>query len=188
MPKARTEDAAAKARKRHFKRWLDNIGKDYNKLSNEEKNQTLDYLIDISPSSQLFHLSAKLRVLLKRDFLAMLPMETAFHLLGYLDADTLRNCCLVSHKWNEVVNSCTSTWKRCCTLVGIKSKFLEDQKDALVCKTLYLKICARLKSLHNGQAFTTTTLWGHNNRVMAIHYKDGFIATGTRVIQILLVQ
>ena len=162
--------------------WLDKLGKHFSLLSNDEKNQTLDFVIENCESSQLFYLSEKLQVLLKRDFITYLPRELAHTLLEYMDPDTLRNCCLVSKTWNDIINSCTKAWQGACLSVGVKKSVLSGIQDASKCKELYLATCARLKTLQMGRAFESKRLYGHTDRVMAVHYKDGILATGSSFI------
>lgn len=80
--------------------------------------RTLDFLISKSGARQLYHLSEKLNCLLKRDFLKLLPIEMSFHLLKYLDPQSLMACSQVSTTWNKVVNSCVDCWKRACDTIG----------------------------------------------------------------------
>ncbi len=162
--------------KSNFQTWLHSIGKTFRSLSCEQRNQTLDYLIDSSGSSQLFHLSEHLSGLLKRDFLRLLPKELAFHVLSYLDVESLLSCCQVSSAWEEVTNSCVCVWRRVCTESGVAAD--QNAIDALYYKHRYLQASLRLSSLKEGGGFESQVLYGHTDRIMAIYYRDGKIATG----------
>ncbi len=107
-----------------FQQWLASTTAQYQKLSDDQRVAALDHLIAISPSSHLYHLSTKLNSLLKRDFIANLPPELSFHILRYLDPDTLCHCCLVSSKWNDVISSCDEAWKTACRKVMLATSSL----------------------------------------------------------------
>ena len=158
-----------------FKMWLENIGQQFNTLSDSQRNETLDHLIDISDATQLYHLSEKLDRLLKRDFVVQLPQEIAFYLLSFLDSETLTLCCDVSSGWNEVISSCKEAWKSACHQVGAN---VPEGKDAVYYKELYQDTNLRVAGLREANAFDSLLLYGHSDRVMAVYYKDGKLATG----------
>ena len=159
----------------NFKTWLENIGQQFNSLSDSQRNETLDHLIDISDATQLYHLSEKLDRLLKRDFVVQLPQEIAFYLLSFLDPETLTVCCEVSRGWNDVISSCREAWRSACHQVGA---YVPESKDAAYYKELYQSTNLRVAGLREANAFDSLLLYGHSDRVMAIYYKDGKLATG----------
>lgn len=138
--------------------------------------RTLDFLITNSGARQLYHLSEKLNCILKRDFLKHLPAEMSFYLLGFLDPLSLLACCQVSTTWNKVVNSCVDCWKSACEVIGVEVG--QQVADARAYKHLFLTVYARQQGLKKGTALDTQFLHGHTDRVMAIYYKDGLLATG----------
>lgn len=85
-----------------FEGWLESVSAAFLALNDQQRNQSLDHLISLSGAAQLRHLSNGLETLLKRDFLRLLPLELAFHLLRWLDPQTLLTCCLVCKQWNKV--------------------------------------------------------------------------------------
>ncbi|XP_071430802.1 F-box/WD repeat-containing protein 2 isoform X2 [Pithys albifrons albifrons] len=142
-----------------------------------EKNETLDHLISLSGAVQLRHLSNNLEILLKRDFLKLLPLELSFYLLKWLDPQTLLTCCLVSKQWNKVISACTEVWQTACKNLGWQ---IDDSvQDPLHWKKVYLKAILRMKQLKDHEAFETSSLIGHSARVYALYYKDGLLCTGS---------
>ncbi len=162
----------------HFSKWLDDVGKKYTSLSDSEKNETLDHLIEASDAAQLYHLSEKLDRFLKRDFIVQLPQEITFYLLSFLDAETLTLCCEVSQTWEEIITSCREAWKSACYKMG--ALVPEDSSnDSHFYKELYQLTKARVNGLRDPDAFDSLLLYGHSDRVMAVYYRDGKLATGT---------
>ena len=162
----------------NFKTWLENIGQQFSSFSDIERNQILDHLMDISDATQLYHLSEKLDRLLKRDFIVQLPQEIAFYLLNFLDPETLTICCDVSSGWNQVVSSCKEAWKSACHSVGA---FVPEGMETPQYKELYQSAKLRVAGLREANAFDSLLLYGHSDRVMAVYYKDGKLATGKYV-------
>jgi len=160
----------------NFAEWIENVGNCYEKLTNDERNQALDYLIQLSDASQLYFLSKKLNCLLKRDFIVQLPRELTFHLLQYLDPRSLLHCCCVSRQWNAIINSCCGVWRDICIKAGIVVD--SEQKETCVIKQVYLKMVQRMRHLRQGCVFESMMLYGHTDRVMALYYHEGKIATG----------
>ncbi|XP_013379485.1 F-box/WD repeat-containing protein 2 isoform X2 [Lingula anatina] len=160
----------------NFDSWLEKAGQSYSLLSDEERNKVLDHLITISTPSQLYHLSQKLDDLVKRDFL-QLPTEVSFHLISFLDPASLLTCCMVNKQWNRVINSCGDVWRRACQSIGVKCT-KEDQSGQYY-KELFLTVSARLQKMKNGSAFESRVLYGHTDRIMAIFYREGKLATGS---------
>ncbi|XP_027679192.1 F-box/WD repeat-containing protein 2 isoform X2 [Chelonia mydas] len=163
--------------KKDFEAWLDNISVTFFSLTDLQKNETLDHLISLSGAVQLRHLSNNLEILLKRDFLKLLPLELSFYLLKWLDPQTLLTCCLVSKQWNKVISACTEVWQTACKNLGWQ---IDDSvQDPLHWKKVYLKAILRMKQLKDHEAFETSSLIGHSARVYALYYKDGLLCTGS---------
>ena len=152
------------------------MGSCYKDLADKERNTALDYLIQLSDPSQLYFLSKKLNCLLKRDFIVQLPHELTVCLLQYLDLRSLLNCCCVSWQWNTIINSCRVVWRNLCINSGIV--LANGDTKARRIKQAYLRILHRMKQLRRGDAFESIMLYGHTDRVMAVYYNDGKIATG----------
>lgn len=164
--------------KKDFEAWLDNISITFLSLTDLQKNETLDHLISLSGAVQLRHLSNNLEILLKRDFLKLLPLELSFYLLKWLDPQTLLTCCLVSKQWNKVISACTEVWQTACKNLGWQ---IDDSvQDPLHWKKVYLKAISRMKQLKDHEAFETSSLIGHSARVYALYYKDGLLCTGRK--------
>ena len=159
----------------NFKAWLESIGEQFTSFSDNQRNEILDHLIDISDPTQLYHLSEKLDRLLKRDFIVQLPKEIAFYLLTFLDPETLTVCCKVSTRWNEVVSSCGEVWKSACRTVGA---FVPEGMEVSHYKELYQSTNRRVKGLREANAFDSLLLYGHSDRIMAVYYRSGKLATG----------
>ncbi|KAM9793603.1 F-box/WD repeat-containing protein 2 isoform X2 [Syngnathus typhle] len=160
-----------------FQRWLESISTTFLTLNDQQRNQSLDHIIFLSGAAQLRHLSNGLEALLKRDFLRLLPLELAFYLLRWLDPQTLLCCCLVSKRWNKVINSCTEVWQNVCRELGWRID--ESIQDASHWKAVYLKAKLRMIQLKDQKAFETSSLIGHSARVYALYYKDGLLCTGS---------
>ena len=159
-----------------FDDWIINVGNCYKQLADKERNTALDYLIELSDTSQLYFLSKKLNCLLKRDFIVHLPRELSVCLLQYLDLRSLLNCCCVSRQWNTIVNSCRVIWRNLCLKSGVVLDCGDTETRGI--KQAYLRILQRMKQLRQGDAFDSILLYGHTDRVMAVYYNDGKIATG----------
>jgi len=162
-----------------FSDWLKQVGTRYKMLSSSECNQTLDHLIQLSEGSQLYHLYHRLDALLKRDFLNLLPREVSFSILQYLDAESLLTCCSVSSAWADVVNSCTIAWKRVCHEAGLA--VTDECHGADFWRHRYNRCRHRLKALQQGGSFQEKLLFGHTDRVMAVCYYNGLLATGMSI-------
>lgn len=58
-------------------------------------------------------------------------------------------------------------------------KLGEDLADAKEYKRLFMTVYTRQESLKKGTALDAQFLHGHSDRVMAIYYRKGLLATGT---------
>lgn len=161
-----------------FQEWLQAVSTHFQHLTDEQRNHTLSYLLNVCSPAQLTYLTCILPSLLYRDFLRMLPVEISTVILQYLDISSLFNCSLVSKHWHNLVNSLSEVWQLQCLHLGIID--LHSSRDAAYYKRLFLKVSAlQVEPLKAGQAFVDTLLTGHHSRVMAIHYHDGKIVTGS---------
>ena len=66
--------------------WIHDVGKKYLFLDDQAQNELFNHLISLSGPKQLHHLSTKLDILLKRDFIRFLPYDLCAYLLRFLDA------------------------------------------------------------------------------------------------------
>ena len=66
--------------------------------------------------------------------------------------------------------------------IGVQTK--EELSDAKEYKRLFITVYSRQNSLKDGTALQAEFLHGHTDRVMAIYYHNGLLATGNR--QLLL--
>ncbi|XP_041373378.1 F-box/WD repeat-containing protein 2-like [Gigantopelta aegis] len=161
-----------------FCTWLRDVGKSFKTLTECQKNKTFDHLIAVSGSKQMQHLSTLLPQLVFRDFICMLPPEICLHILSYLDGPTLLKCCLVSRTWLAVVD-CSSVWHRLAHLAGAAEEKSECEKRSRNYKALYVKINKYLRMVSQEKILRKQILIGHEQRVMAVYYKDGILATGS---------
>ncbi|CAH1796678.1 unnamed protein product [Owenia fusiformis] len=161
-----------------FDQWLETITREFCDLDTGQRTQTLDRLISVSDSSQLFHLTQHLETYCKRDFLRQLPNELVIQILSYLDASSLDACCLVSQTWYNVTTSCDKVWKSICEVNGIATKENKSSTSQYH-MNLYHRVKLKLEALQNGTAFEYITLEGHNDRIMAMDYSNGILATGS---------
>lgn len=79
-----------------FEVWLEETVKRFGQLSSEEQTVTLNELIRGCGSEQLWHLQHTLPDFLFRDFISLLPQEINEKILGYVDAPSLLEACMVS--------------------------------------------------------------------------------------------
>lgn len=71
-----------------------------------------------------------------------------------------------------------------CSFLGVKvTKELVDAEDY---KNLFLAVYGRQNGLKDGSAFQAEFLHGHTDRVMAIYYHNGLLATGEQPFLSLL--
>ncbi|XP_036356824.1 F-box/WD repeat-containing protein 2 isoform X1 [Octopus sinensis] len=161
-----------------FKEWLLTTGHQFLKWSDNERNQTLDHLISISSSSQLVYLAQLLPTLVYRDFFRLLPKEISTIITRYLDAKSILNCLLVSRHWYQLLNSLPEVWRHCCRLHYIKVD--SSPHPALYYKTLFLKVTSKLlKPLKQRKMYSEKFFRGHSNRIMALDYHNGRLASGS---------
>ena len=158
--------------------WLSSLGEIFKTLTETQKNETFNHLIAISGSKQMQHLSTILPQLVFRDFISLLPPEICVHILSYLDGPTLLRCCVVSRKWRDAVDL-SSVWHRLALLAGATDDKTDKRSRSWNYKMLYLKINRYLRLVSEEKILRKQILIGHEQRVMAVFYKDGILATGT---------
>lgn len=162
-----------------FVEWLSATAEHYKALSDEERNTTLDTLIDASSPSQMWRLQYQLQKLLYRDFLRCLPKELQDYLLLYLDPQTLLSCCQVCHAWNSIINGNAQIWFKACKMLDLQLNTARWYTYSPgTWKTLFLSMLRLQKDLRNREAFRTDFLNGHTQRVSAVCYWNGKLATG----------
>ncbi|KAL5004500.1 hypothetical protein ScPMuIL_017956 [Solemya velum] len=162
----------------NFSSWLQTVCQEYVGLGDAERNEVLEHLINLSGNQQLRFLGNLLPLLLYRDFFSLLPAEICLCILKYLDTKSVLNCCRVSKAWNKVINNLTDIW------IGLIE---ENGGGALnsLChpskpfKTTFLQLYQKIREMENESAFEKIYLTGHQSRVMAVHYHEGIIATGS---------
>ncbi|XP_067665846.1 F-box/WD repeat-containing protein 2-like isoform X2 [Haliotis asinina] len=161
-----------------FHKWLDGVSKTFLLLSNDQRNETLDKLIDSSGSHQRNHLSTRLPQLLYRDYILLLPEEVTYHILQYLPGNTLLECCTVSRTWNTVIQGAARVWWMKAMQRGA-GNVVYNGGAARKYMMLYQQVEKLLDNCCQGSCFVDQSLEGHTNRVMAVCYRDGKIATGS---------
>ncbi|XP_074650316.1 uncharacterized protein LOC141905371 [Tubulanus polymorphus] len=184
-----------------FEEWLGGTVKRYRNLTEEQRNVTLNTLINRSTGWQLYYLSQNLLKIIYRDFFAQLPIEITYRILEYLDTESLVSCCEVTAEWNKIVSSCQPVWRRACLEVGVKphdsdphdddcSDYDDDsasenllgwnQSEDVDYRKLYETQIARLKKMKTGSTFEMRFLDGHTGAITALYYyKDNKVATGS---------
>lgn len=156
----------------------------YSRLTDTERNLTIDYIIACSGSSQLLHLYAQTSMLLHRDFLKLLPAELREHLLSYLDGKSILTCCSVSKTWNEILSSSPRVWQQACQRSGLIISKDIDNVDGFekafpkYWKTFFLEMTKRRHQMVTYKCFTAKSYEKFLRRVTAVYYYKGKIATG----------
>ena len=129
--------------------WLPEFLGDFQKLSSDEKEETIKALIDIMGPKEKWLLQTALPDMLFRDFIIDLPSEILENILNYLTFEDLINCCLVSKSWNKYLSSLSAVWRWQAFKLGmnINNYSLEDK----IWKNLALtgkKLRLQLKNRH----------------------------------------
>ena len=73
----------------------DHFDESFKNLSIREKHEFIDNFLKICEPHDLFYISSKLEVY-KKDFISLMPIEVVENILGYLDWQSLINCCQVN--------------------------------------------------------------------------------------------
>lgn len=163
--------------RKDFKIWLEKLCDSFSRLTDAQKNTTMEQLIKLCGPDQLRFLSTKLEVLVKRDFLKCLPLELCFHVLKWMEPISLCRCCLVSKKWEKVISNCHQVWQKACVCLGMDVSEHDVPKERW--KDMYLRAMRKIHSFKKDSSYETTILHGHTARVFALCYRHGMLATGT---------
>ncbi|KAI8812674.1 WD40-repeat-containing domain protein [Cladochytrium replicatum] len=89
------------------------------------KNYALMHVLRRCPYPTLQFASSMILPTLKRDFLALLPVELSYQIFGYVDLRCLGRCAQVSKTWNRVLDGDgaeLAVWKRRLVLEGWYNK------------------------------------------------------------------
>ncbi|XP_001626682.2 F-box/WD repeat-containing protein 2 [Nematostella vectensis] len=160
-----------------FETWLQKFCDSFVKLTDTQKNCTIERLIPQCGPEQLRLLSTKLEILVKRDFFKSLPLELGVHILKWLDVRSLCICCLVCKTWNKVISSCHDVWHTACERLGFAS--LQEKEKDIHWKRVYAKGMKRVQGLQDKGAFKVSYLFGHTARVFALSCRGNLMATGS---------
>ena len=158
-----------------FASWLENCEKDFKSFTDEEKNQAIETILKLSGPVQLTFLAKKLHVLVKRDFIKLLPTELVHHVLKFLDYGTIARCYLVSKDWFKIVSRFEKVWNDACEEKG----FITNKVDGNF-KLVLKQGLRRLQRFryYRTFGFAKQELTGHTSRVEALCYRDGLLASG----------
>ncbi|KAI8809171.1 WD40-repeat-containing domain protein [Cladochytrium replicatum] len=127
-PTAAAVEAAARRGAPNFGRLMasvESIVTSFDQLPIALKNYALMHVLRRCPYPTLQFASSLILPTLKRDFLALLPVELSYQILGYVDLRCLGRCAQVSKSWNRVVDGDgaeLAVWKRRLILEGWYNK------------------------------------------------------------------
>jgi len=163
------------------KPWMEDCHNNFNKLEDIDKLDFVNSIIGLCPATVLYKLSGQLDNLLKRDFIAHLPHEVAHHLLSFLPPQTLLCCCSVSSKWQDIIESCTFVWRSACLRSVVNHKHILASQESKYYKELFIRSHKHYLHLKRGDHCVepVCVCSGHTDRVMAVWYNDGKLATGS---------
>ncbi|KAJ1342751.1 hypothetical protein BSLG_002848 [Batrachochytrium salamandrivorans] len=74
----------------------------FDSLPTPMKNYVMTQLLKRCPFSSLQFVSSLILPSLKRDYIALVPVELSYQIIGYLDLKTLGRCQRVSRAWREL--------------------------------------------------------------------------------------
>ena len=168
--------ADAEAEQQQFTEQLGQTAGWFIGLKNSHRNEALDHIIEICEPQQLYMLAAKLSILLKRDFIKRLPPELSYEILKFMTPEELGKCCVISKSWNDIINTNTPLWRNICVNSGVQVKNDLMYMEALFYKSLYIHAKRRIKNI--GQQLECMSLTGHSERITALSYHDGKVASG----------
>lgn len=89
-----------------------------NSLCSHDRLAQLSALIDQCSHGELLHIKKTIKPLLKRDFIAYLPVEISLHILQYLSPRDIFHCAQVSKTWQLVCDD-NLLWHRLCVGAGL---------------------------------------------------------------------
>ncbi|KAI8377735.1 WD40-repeat-containing domain protein [Radiomyces spectabilis] len=92
----------------------------YDTLPEDMKSYFLFQLMKRSSTETLQFVNSVITPVLKRDYLASLPLELALQVIRYLDVRSLCQAATVSQHWRSLIDSDPDTWRRLLTLDGFK--------------------------------------------------------------------
>lgn len=163
----------------NFAEWLNLLKIQYQQLSDDERNATIDCLISTSGASQLWHLCNHIEQLRYRDFLKLLPPELRECVLCYLDGKSLLKACCVSRTWNQLISSSTRTWQHACMSLGLVINNYFNSTDSSYWKSYFIEMMYRLNEMKMGNSFMSKIYDRHLRRVTAVYYSAGKLATAS---------
>ena len=135
---------------------------------------------------QLLLLNELLPLLLKRDFLALVPSAVTPTILRYLTLTDIFSCLLVCKVWNKIINESNCYWTHICRVIGLSrfaSLYPSPKKLALI-GTKYQSL---VKTLH---VETRHVLLLHGSYLMVpigcwLPNQEFFLAFSTRNVSIV---
>ncbi|XP_023331984.1 F-box/WD repeat-containing protein 2 [Eurytemora carolleeae] len=161
-----------------FDGWLKGIVRRFSSLSSDEKTETLNELLSICNSEQLWSLHQKLPDFLYRDFILLLPPEITEKILRYLSPSCLLSAIGVSKGWNLKISGMNQLWKEQCNIVGCNlNASLDIDYRASCVQGLRLR-----HELQEGRVWDQeglVNLVKPPGRFSALHHHLGHIAGGT---------
>ena len=163
----------------NFDAFLHNFANDFKSFTDEEKNRAIELILKLCGPEQLRFLSKQLQHFVKRDFIKFLPTELAHNILKFLDYKSIARCCMVSKVWNNILANYTEVWINACHRLGVAG-FRGTNQVNIDWKSTLKNALGRVKRLKRSPlcSFSKRKLIGHTERVTALCYKDGFLASG----------
>lgn len=164
----------------NFDEQVANFARDFKSLTDREKTLFLETILALCGHEQLRFLHDELPKLVKRDFLTLLPTELALNVANFLDCQTLARCFRVSKSWNTILSNCTEPFARACKEMGlINDRILTKECDWKWTLMSGMRRMRRLlHSNASGSGFKKREFVGHTERVTALCYNDGMLASG----------
>ncbi|XP_067009346.1 F-box/WD repeat-containing protein 2 [Anabrus simplex] len=138
-----------KDRPSDFEAWLSSVSDTFRGLTVQKQSETLLTLINLGSPEQRYHLLKNVSVALQRDILVLLPVEIQELICYYIDTQSLLRACCVSKRWNGIISSLSSVWRRKCIELG--SGPVEE--ECVNWKSLCLSTLKLVEGIHNGTAF-----------------------------------
>ena len=161
--------------------WIENFANDFASISDCEKNAVIETILRLCGPKQLRFLSDELDRLVKRDFLRFLPSEIVLRILKFLDFKTIGRCCSVSRTWNIILSRFDEVWFIACKERGfVSDKLTQDVKTnwKMELKSAFRRVKRLHKKFGLCKVSKVEILEGHNSKVTALCYKNGFLASG----------
>eukprot|EP00123_Amoebidium_parasiticum_P013020 comp21713_c0_seq2/m.30677 comp21713_c0_seq2/g.30677 ORF comp21713_c0_seq2/g.30677 comp21713_c0_seq2/m.30677 type:complete len:571 (-) comp21713_c0_seq2:634-2346(-) len=157
----------------------------FQQYTEEERNRLVVGLLYRCRPEQLRTLDSHMRVLMKRDFISLLPEELALYLMSFLDAKSLCACALVSRAWRRYAEDNT-LWK------NLWEGHMQDSFEGVTTrpptgivlgkitwKRQFLKRMRIESNWRNGRC-STKVLNGHDENVITyLHFDEEKIVSGS---------